>query len=212
MSFIKPSEHVFVCGMNGTGKTLLAKIYLAGYNNVVVLDTKQTFNWEPWCIENQDYILVRSYNDLLQAQKYDKIVYRPNINENNIEFYEKFFEWCFKRQNTIIMIDEAMYVCDSHKIPFWYKSCLTNGREINVSCWNLSQRPSNVSNFLMTESIHWFVFRLNSVDDRIKLVKCSGDDVFKKSPSGHWFIYKNMNYEGHIKRMLEIKSKTRRNQ
>jgi hypothetical protein len=207
MTAIKASEHVFICGANGTGKTVLAKIYLAGYKNVVVLDTKQTFSWKPYLHENEDYILVRDINDLINVRKYDKIVYRPNIYQNNIEYYERFFEWCFKRQNTIIMIDEAMYVCDAHKIPFWYKSCLTNGREINVSCWNLSQRPSNVSNFLMTESLHWFVFRLNNIDDRTKLVRCSGDDIFRKNMTGHYFIYKNMNLEGHTIRVLNLKKR-----
>jgi hypothetical protein len=205
MSVIKPSEHTFICGMNGTGKTVLAMVYLAGYQNVIVLDTKQTFNWQPFCIEGEDYILVRSYYDLINVTKYDKIVYRPNINENNIEYYEKFFEFCFKRRNTIIMIDEAMYVCNAHKMPFWYKACLTNGREIDVACWNLSQRPSEISSFLLTESTHWFVFRLNSIDDRIKLKKCSGDDVFLDRVQGHYFIYKNMKEEGTIKRILNFK-------
>lgn len=201
---ISRDEHVFICGANGTGKTELGKIYLAGYKNVVVLDTKQKFDWYPWLIEGDDYILVRDINDLYNITKYDKIVYRPNIHQMNPTYYDQFFEWCFKRQNTIIMIDEAMHVCDAHKIPFWYRTCLTSGRESNVSCWNVSQRPSNVSNFTMTESVHWFVFRLNSIDDRMKVVKNSGDDVFKNPTKGHYFIYKNMNNEGHAVRILDI--------
>ena len=43
---IKDSEHVFIAGRTGSGKTFLEKAYLAGFKNVIILDTKGTFYWE----------------------------------------------------------------------------------------------------------------------------------------------------------------------
>src|SRR4030042_2750562 len=145
-NFIKVSEHVLIVGANGTGKSLLAKVYLTGYTNVCVLDSKGDFNFEPFLKVNEDYVLYTDINKLYSNnnKKFTKIVYRPNIYENNIEYYERFFEWCYRRGNTIVLIDEAMQICDSYKIGFWYKSILTRGRALNVAAWNCTQRTSNV--------------------------------------------------------------------
>lgn len=203
-NYIKSSEHVFICGATGTGKTVLAKAYLTGYKNVVVLDSKGTFEFEPFLKLNEDYILVTELNSIYTPSKINKIVYRPNIYENNPEYYERFFEWCYKRGNTIVLIDEAMHICDSSKIGFWYKSILTRGREINVSAWSCTQRPVGVSNFLLTESVHWFIFRLNAPDDREKLYKASGNINFRTSPKGHYYFYRNADKDGIAKSILNL--------
>lgn len=203
--FIKTDEHVFICGANGTGKTMLAKAYLSGYSNVIVLDSKGTFKFEPFHIEGKSYRLVTDINMLYnESSKFKKLVYRPNIYQNNQVYYERFFEFCYCRQNTIILIDEAMHICDAHKIGFWYKACLTRGRELNVTCWSCTQRPTNVSQFIMTEAIHWFVFRLNNAMDRDKLYKNSGIEIFRTSRKGYNFYYWNANTNIVKKRILNL--------
>ena len=93
------------------------------------------------------------------------------------------------------------------------------GRELNISVWSCSQRPSGVSNFVLTESKHWFVFRLNSINDRKKLVECSGNDVFHNKLDGHYFVYKNMDTQNiprksilNFKKKGEIKENDRSRQ
>ena len=44
MGKIKSSEHVFIAGRTGSGKTFLAETYLASFPNVIVLDTKGFFD------------------------------------------------------------------------------------------------------------------------------------------------------------------------
>lgn len=204
---IKPSEHVLICGATGSGKTVLAKAYTANnFKNVCVLDTKGTFDFKPFLTDKQ-YILYDSIDKVYNETNINKIIYRPNIYENNKDYYERFFEFCYKRTNTICLVDEAMSVCDAHSIPFWYKAILTRGRELNVSCWSCTQRPIAVSNFILTESIHWFIFRLNNYDDRIKLFKSSGEEKFKNSLHGHYFYYFNNNSGGITKSILNFGGK-----
>jgi energy-coupling factor transporter ATP-binding protein EcfA2 len=203
--FIKSSEHVFICGATGTGKSVLAKAYATGYKNVVVLDSKGTFKFEPFLICDKDYIIVTDINMLYTNTKYNKIVYRPDIYQNNPEYYERFFEWAFKRGNTIVIVDEAMHICTAAQIGFWYKAILTRGRELNVACWSCTQRPVGVSNFILTEALHWFIFRLNAPDDRKKLKDASGNVAFLTSPKNHDFIYRNADNEGIVKSKLNLR-------
>lgn len=208
IDIIKTSHHVFVCGANGTGKTLLTKAYTQNYKHILVLDSKGKFRFEPFLIENVDYAIVTTIQGLYNNRNFDKIVYRPNIHENNEEFYEKFFEYAYKRTNCIVIVDEAMQICTARSIPFWYKSILTRGREHNIGCWSCSQRPKDLHNLILTESVHWFVFRLNSPDDRDKLKRASGDSRFLESPKGHYFYYKNMDKVGIIQSILKFKGGT----
>lgn len=201
---ILPDEHVFICGATGSGKTVLAKSYLSRYDQVIVLDCKGTFKFEPFLTLDKDYVRYETIKDFNKKQKFDKIVYRPNIYENNVDFYDKFFEYCYNRRNTIVLIDEAMSVCTSYKIPFYYKACLTRGRELGVSCWNCTQRPSGVNQLIMTESMHWFIFRLNAATDRKKLVECSGNDLLNSNIKGHDFIYYNADKNNLVKSRLNF--------
>jgi DNA helicase HerA-like ATPase len=187
-TFILPSEHVFVCGGTGTGKTELVKAYLSKYTNVVILDTKGTFFWDNYIPERESTTIDSFYN--LNNVETGKIIYRPNRKELNLNFYEKFFEWCYLRGNTIVCVDEAAQVSQSPlTIPTGYKDILQRGRELNVSVWSLTQRPSGINQLILTESMHYFIFRLNYIEDRLKIAKNAGQDAFKDAPKGHNFYY-----------------------
>jgi len=193
MNQIQKGDHVFICGSTGTGKSFLAKLYTSKLKDVYVLDNKGTFTFTPFLHSDK----VKIYTDFKDLQKHKDddithVIYRPNIYENNSEFYEQFLEMCYNKGNCNVLIDEAMAICTSSNIPFWYKSLLTKGRELKISVWSCSQRPAQLSNFVLTESKHWFIFRLNAVNDRKKIVDCSGNDSFAIKITGHYFLYKNM--------------------
>lgn len=184
---IKPSEHVFIAGRTGSGKTYLARKYLSRYKNVVALDTKGTLIWPE--VSEEELTLVTKLTDL-GSVKTPKIIYRPDWQEMEFEFYNEFFRWCYMRGNTIVWVDEAMSVCpNSHKIPDYYKAILTRGRELKVAVWSLSQRPSGIPQVIMSESSHFFVFDLNMPQDREKLVEVTGAEELLEKPSTKYGKY-----------------------
>lgn len=192
---IKPTEHVFIAGRTGSGKTFLARKYLNRYKNVVALDTKGTLQWPE--VPDEELTLVSRLADLGGA-KTPKIIYRPSWEEMEVDFYNEFFRWCYMRGNTIVWIDEAMSVCPNpHKIPDYYKAVLTRGRELQVAAWSLSQRPSGIPQVIMSEATHFFVFDLNMPQDREKLVEVTGAMELMKKPSTQYgeyaFWYYNVN-------------------
>jgi hypothetical protein len=193
---IKPSEHVFIAGRTGSGKTYLARKYLARYPYVVALDTKGTLVWPE--VPEEELTLVTRLADLGGA-KTPRIIYRPVWEEMELEFYNEFFRWCYIRGNTIVWVDEAMSVCPNPmKIPDYYKAILTRGRELKVAVWSLTQRPSGIPQVIMSESTHFFIFDLNMPQDREKLAEVTGAAELLEKPSTRYGKYSFWYY--HVER------------
>jgi len=179
---ILANEHVFIAGRTGTGKTWLARKYLAGnFKNVVVLDTKGTFTWPE--VPAEDQTLVERLTKI-DAVTTPKIIYRPAWEELNMDYYNEFFRWAYRRRNTIVLVDEAMSICPNPQvIPEYLKAIMTRGRELGVAAWNASQRPSGLPQVLISEATHIFCFDLNLAADRDKIAKITGYDDFYIKPS-----------------------------
>lgn len=191
---INNTQHVFTAGRTGSGKTFLARKYLAGFNHVVCLDTKGTTIWpeipgSEWdekkkilVNESENISLVTHLADLMKV-KTPKIIYRPVFEELKPEYYDEFFRWCYRRRNCTVWVDEVMSICPNpHRIPEYYKGILTRGRELNVSVWSLTQRPSGIPQVVISESTHFFVFDLNLLQDRDKLADLTGAYELEEKP------------------------------
>lgn len=178
---IKLSEHVFIAGMTGSGKTYLAQVYLMNdTEQQYVLDTKGTFEYIG--IEPDEFELVTTFEELYTTTK-SKVIYRPIWEELDEYYYNEFFKFCMQRRNCRVIVDEGMQVSKSaNSIVEWYKGILTRGRELNVSVWTLTQRPTNIPLIVLSESTHYFIFRLNAISDRKRLVDYTGFDEFSENP------------------------------
>lgn len=207
--FIKPNEHVFIGGKTGTGKTWTGRKYIAGFDNVAVLDTKGEFAWPEvgfhreeknnrirYINENpKEVTLVESIANLGLATT-PKIIYRPPFSELKPEFYDAFFQWVYLRRNTTVFVDEAMSVSPNPSvIPEYYKACLTRGRELGIGVWSASQRPSGIAQIILSESTHFFIFDLNMPQDRKKLAEISGAEELLEKPGYRIFWYYNVNQD-----------------
>jgi hypothetical protein len=159
---IQLGEHVFGCGMTGSGKTFTLENYLVGERNVIVHDTKGTFSWKGL----SEDIIIDNLNDL-QYFKEGKAIYRPRFEELEKEYYEEFYKWIYFRQNCIVYQDEIMSVSDnSTYVPMYAKAILTRGRERKTSMWGATQRPKTIPLVYMSEATHFFIFKLQLDADR----------------------------------------------
>lgn len=182
---IKPTQHTFIAGRTGSGKTVLVRNYLAGYDNVICLDTKGTTIWPE--VDQAELTLARSWNELMRA-KTPKVIYRPAWEEMNPETYHEFFKWIYLRMNTIVWVDEAMSVTPNPSvIPEYYKAILTRGRERETAVWSLTQRPTGIHQIIISESSHIFSFDLNMPQDREKIAKVTGAPEFLEKPGKFMF-------------------------
>jgi hypothetical protein len=176
--------------MTGSGKTFLMQNYLPGFNvHKFILDTKGEFNWKE--VPQSEQILIQHLKDLPFAVKnYKNIIYRPAREELTFEHYNAFFEFCYYLKNCIVAVDEVMSICpNASRIPEFYKGILTRGRELNVAVWSLTQRPATIPILIYDQATHWFVFKLNNIDDRTRLVKHSGYKEFLQPLDRYVFLY-----------------------
>lgn len=184
LTIIKPNESVFVPGRTGSGKSFLAKKYLANYPAVIVLDSKEDFDWME--IPSDQLNIITHLSALPYATKDPrcKVIYQPVHDEMKSEYTEEFFRYLYERKNCIVMIDEVMAICKNpYNIPEYYKAILTRGRSRNTACWSLSQRPAGIPTVIMSESKHFFVFDMNMAADRDRVAETTGCPEIRQKPN-----------------------------
>jgi DNA helicase HerA-like ATPase len=209
---IKPDEHVFIPGMTGSGKSVLAEVYLAGFQNVVKLDTKgevyerRKKGEEVWrgLVEGKDFTVVEHLADLSEV-KTPKIIYAPHFTEQTLEHYDALLKWVYDRENTTIWVDELMEVCPSAmKYPPYIKAIMTRGRSKNVSMWALAQRTIDIPTIVLANTTHFFVFNLNQPQDRKKLADSTGVMEFYYQPGKYKFWYFKLGQTHAVRGQLKL--------
>lgn len=209
---IKIDEHVFIPGRTGSGKTFLCEVYLAGFDNVVKLDTKNEYadkkknreNVWHGLEEGKDFKVFHDFSEMQNETK-GKMIYVMPIEEQTPENFDLFFKWCYTRGNTIVWIDELMSVSTARTYPKYLRIILSAGRSRNVAAWCCTQRPVDVPQIVTANAIHLFVFDLNLDVDRKKMRDVTGYEEFMKMPGRYNFWYFKMTeYYPPVKARLEV--------
>lgn len=156
---IKTDEHVFFCGMTGSGKSHLAKLFSKDVKSghIVVIDSKHDINLENSVIVHK----IDSITPNLNAKK--NVIVRV---QNNQENYNAIAKLVYMRGNTLLWIDEAALVIREGCMSPEFTQLFTAGRSRKAVCWSLCQRPAIISKTAISQSTHYFVFYLMSNKDR----------------------------------------------
>ncbi|MFE4024468.1 hypothetical protein ACFXPZ_45105 [Streptomyces sp. NPDC059101] len=209
---IGDDENVFICGQTGTGKSVVAEVYLAGKDHVVKLDTKGEVHerrkkrQELWhgLQEGKDFTVVHRLEDVSEVET-PKIIYCPVAEELEPEYYNALMSWVYKRENTILWIDELMEVAPSaHNYPKELKALYTRGRSKEAVVWACTQRPTDIPVIAMANSSHYFIFTMQNPDDRKKIVKATGMPQFMEQPGGHNFWYWKVGMQNPVLAKLKL--------
>lgn len=125
-----------------------------------------------------------------QISSHNRILYQPDNPEPGD--FNKLCKVVLESGITnTIYVDEAAYVSKVNTIEFYYKIIMTQGRSKGIGIINVSQRPHDIHNTLISESEHMFVFKLTLETDLRKIettiVENAAEEI-KKLPY-HYFIY-----------------------
>lgn len=199
LNYIPSDKHVLVVGATGTGKSYLAEQYLKGYEYVIKLDTKNETaeryrdGLSPWdgLEEGKHFTVVYRFEDLEEVET-TKIIYVMPFEEQTKEGFDQFFNWVFKRENTIVWIDELMSVGTVNSYPISLGRLYQQGRSKGIGIWSCSQRPSGIPSIAPANSNYIFCFNLYLKADRKRMVDATGMDELDTLPEGHNFWFYKM--------------------
>jgi DNA helicase HerA-like ATPase len=188
---INPSEHVFICGQTGSGKSYLANLFLRGVRaDKLILDIKGRFEHEGAVVTDR----VGELERLLR--KYHSVNYRPAL-PYDWDDIDEAFRTAYDRGNTTFYNDERGGWPRPWGIDLLPSeaNCIMRGRQRNVGLWTGTQRPSRLPIALKSEADHFFVFRLQHGEDRKSIAEYAGDEIRHVMLPKRYFWYAGPNSE-----------------
>lgn len=193
-------SRTFIGGKTGTGKTTLSIRLLEAMCNkqsLVIIDPKGNYPWP------HDAVLVTNAQELNANNTEPVIIVRPQLGEDNFEFYDQVIQWVYLRGNTILYIDELYLLRNGTRYPPSLLLICTTGRTQGITFIAGAQRPSLIPLVVMSEAEYFFIFRLNMEEDRKRLSKIV-DRKMLTAQTGHNFWYKNEDMEESKSNVLDI--------
>lgn len=181
---ISNKERVFIAGKTGSGKTTLAHLLLLPVKRLLLIDSKDgLFNWD-----TEDY----SSSGLARIRNKEPIRMRVVQKEQALIALTE----AYNSGDIIIYLDEVTAIIPSvHKFEPIFTDIWSRGRSRNVGAWSTTQRPVSIPKLFLTESEHYFCFRLNSEDDRKIMAGYMGKGVLTPAKDPYGFYYRSIHNE-----------------
>lgn len=193
---VMPSDsRGLLVGASGSGKSYLARYLLKPHRSPVIIDPKGDF--EPF----QDAVIFRSPESFLE--KWERtpedhaILYRPDPEFDDVDDYDKVFKAVFfaakeGRRRALTYVDEVTLVAPGAlRYGRYFRALYNQGRGLGAGMLAVTQRPSSVPGFIISEAIRVWMFRLNLQDDVKRMVQIMGPEVTKRLPE-HGFWYRDV--------------------
>lgn len=186
-ALIKTNERLAIAGKTGSGKTYLARYLTRRIKRLVVCDSKGTL--QDWNLYDYDE---RAARRSLEKGEPARIRVLAPITDDPGAYWDDIFQWAFEIGDLTIYIDEAYAITPPGKrAPTYLNACFTRGREFGIGVWTSTQRPTWIPLFMLSESDHFFMFRLTLADDRRRMAEFMTDEVLQPIPAAdrHGFFY-----------------------
>ena len=168
---IRGDQRVTFIGQTGSGKSVVARYFLklarAKGWRIVIIDPKK--DWMKYLGQKMPFAkdgLGTVDSPWLVGEFYDKFavqIFQPLEWNDDCKF---FFQDIIKTGNTIVYTDEITQLATANNVPKELKVIWTQGRALNIGAWCATQRPLGIPEIIKSQSEVWFLFRVNSKDDR----------------------------------------------
>ena len=184
-------QRIFIAGRTGSGKTYAAKALTAGWRNLIAYDASGR-------LDLHDAKVIADIKELkkMEAGRYvytppDRELFDPDRNEENLA---AFFKFIYRRENTLLFIDEIDDVIipgksEDRSTDRHLRAILKRGRKKDIGVVALTQRPANIPKIFYSEADQYFVFRLQDEADRRRVCGWIGKVDFNDLGRYECFYY-----------------------
>lgn len=189
---IARNDRAILIGATGCGKTTLARYLIEdpSKRNSVVYDPKISESIDRWLF--RPHVPYYDFHQLRDAEE-ERLIYRPNYRESlDPRAQDAFFQWIYERRFTRVYVDEAYSLLGGTNPSFHLQACLSRGRERGISAIVATQRPHRIPLITISEAEHFYVFRLNLLQDRQRVYELTGIDALEQTALNRFeFFYYN---------------------
>jgi ABC-type dipeptide/oligopeptide/nickel transport system ATPase component len=177
-------EHVTIVGDTGSGKTYLESKLLQYRSHVIVIRTK------PDDVKFPGFSTVKEFKKL-GDKKIQQFLFVPKYEEQQLQIVRA-LDVVWKEGGWCVAVDETYYATQILKLERSLNKLATQGRSKHITLVAGMQRPAWVSRFILSQSTHAFIFRMEGKDLNT-LSQSLSPRVVKpvEGLSGHDFIYYN---------------------
>jgi energy-coupling factor transporter ATP-binding protein EcfA2 len=156
-------QKMTIAGQNGSGKSVFASAMARSMDRVLVYDPK----WDPEA-KLPNCTVVTTARDAIRALP-GRVLYRPDPVEGG-QIVDRFDEICRKiiqmGGHHGIVVHELTNLGTAFNIGPWHRACITQGRSLQISMVEVTQRPRNIPIVVLSEAQHLVCFTLLNPDDR----------------------------------------------
>lgn len=153
--------------------------------------SEQSFDRMPWIV--LDYKGDELFDGIERIQEIgpDELPKHPGLYRmrphpiKDEDAVEAWMTRVWERENTGLFIDETFMLPNKGA----FEGILTQGRSKRIPVIALSQRPAWISRYAYSEADHFFVFHLNTDDDKLKVRRMINGNAINDLPDYHSWYY-----------------------